>query len=1014
MLNDDGKCYAFDSRGKGYARSEGVSTIVLKRLSDAVRDGDPIRAVVRNTGINQDGKTNGIMLPNSQAQEDLMRAIHVDAGLDPSLTAYVEAHGTGTQAGDNAEINSISKVFCNGVERSQPLFVGSIKANFGHCESASGLAGLIKTVLALEKGVIPATPDLMNIKEGLDLDARNIRIPQQLEQWPSLQVRRAAINSFGYGGTNVAVVVDSYKPKGAAVSNETTHTNDLNGHNRVNGVDGTGSNHVDDVVRVNGNNGANGQSHDHDSDGTLFIVSAKSSKSLAGNLESLKSWVASQNDVSEGKLRQLAYTLAVRRSNFTHRTSFIANTADQFLSAASSAIGKQPEKASGKPRLTFVFTGQGAQWYAMGRELIHTHSIFATSLHKSEKILRDLGLTWSLSEELSRDQGSSRINQSDFSQPATTALQIALVDLLYSFSIRPESVVGHSSGEIAAAYAIGALSHTSAMCASFHRSKVSQLVRHVISTPGGMLVTTLSETEAYEHINRVGTHRISLACINGPSSTTISGDKDALEELQTALQEQSIMAKMLLVDVAYHSHHMRAVADQYLNALHGLETLEPCQDIKFFSSVTGELKTSDFGAEYWVQNLVSTVRFPDALLASCTSPATAGSKSAMRVLLEVGPHAALAGPAKQTLTAGGTKIDHKYVSALVRGKNAYTTVVTLAGKLFEFGLEVDVQTVNSMNGGPKIRDMVLDLPPYAWDYSNRYWHESRLSKEYRFRKYPYHDLLGLRLIGSTPLEPIWRNLLSVDAQPWLSEHVIDGFAILPGSSFLTMAMEAARQLNDQRGAPKIKCFHLKKVNYFKAIMIPESPATVEVMISLSAPTSSATIGRDSSEWETFQITSSANAETWNLNCVGQIRLEYDSMPNEVDEGCQQLQALADLRSQFLQTDASCTQPIEHDALYEEMRGNGIDYGTNFATIKELRIGECQALGKVVIPDVAQCMPSGYQQPHTIHPATFDALMHIVLPLYFRHCTVGTAMLTSIEEVTISVSRPTVSHDMFGL
>jgi acyl transferase domain-containing protein len=981
MLNDDGKCYAFDSRGKGYARSEGVSTIVLKRLSDAVRDGDPIRAIVRNTGINQDGKTNGIMLPNSQAQEDLMRSLHADAGLDPGLTAYVEAHGTGTQAGDNAEINSISRVFCNGVERSQPLFVGSIKANLGHCESASGLAGLIKTVLALEKGAIPATPDVLKIKEGLDLKRRNIRIPQRLEEWPALGVRRAAINSFGYGGTNVAAILDSYHPEGVK---ETHGVNETNGGHQNNGEE------------------------------TLFVVSAKSSKSLKSNIENLKRWMNSQPHVASDKLRQLAYTLAVRRSYFPLRTSFLASTPGSFLTAASSAAGREPEKATSKPKLTLVFTGQGAQWYAMGRELLHTSSSFLRSLRESEGILKSLGADWNLFEELDRGQDTSRINESAIAQPTTTALQIALVDLLDSFSVRPDSVIGHSSGEIAAAYAVGALSHTAALCASFHRSKVSQLVKQVFNTPGGMLVTTLSEAEAYDHIECVGKNRLSLACINSPSSTTISGDKDALEEMKSILESKNIMAKLLAVDVAYHSHHMKAVADQYLSALQGLESSEARDDIQLFSSVTGQLKTSGFGPDYWVQNLVSTVRFSDALMASCEQPCNAsGSRVTPRVYLEIGPHSALAGPAKQTLTSGQNKVDPKYVSALVRGKNAYTTILILAGKLFEFGLDIDIEAVNNMKGSAKSQKMVLDLPSYAWDYSNRYWHESRLSKEYRFRKYPYHDLLGLRLIGSTPLEPLWRNILSLDSQPWLSEHVIDGFAILPGSSFVTMAMEAARQLSDQQGAPQIKRFHLRKLNYCKAIMIPKSPGKVEVMISLSAPSCSVTNSTESSEWESFQITSSADADTWSLNCVGQIRLEYQSVPNEVDGGREESQALSNLHDRLSQIDEACTQTIEHNALYEEMRRNGIDYGTNFATIKELRVGECQALGKVVIPDVAQCMPSGYQQPHTIHPATFDALMHIVLPLYFRHCTVGTAMLTSIEEITILVSRSNmyVRHEL---
>jgi acyl transferase domain-containing protein len=299
--------------------------------------------------------------------------------------------------------------------------------------------------------------------------------------------------------------------------------------------------------------------------------------------------------------------------------------------------------------------------------------------------------------------------------------------------------------------------------------------------------------------------------------------------LKAILDAEAIMAKILAVDVAYHSHHIKAVPGHYLKLIQGLKTAVPRKSTQFFSAVTGELKTSGFGAEYWVEDLVSTVCFSDALSTSCREfPLIASSKAVHRVLLEVGPQYALAGPSKQILASGPNKLDFKYVSALIRGKDAYTTVLTLAGKLYEFGLDVNIEAVNGMDGGAKVRNMVLDLPPYAWDYSNRYWHESRLSREYRLRKYPYHELLGLRLVGSTPLEPIWRNILSVDAQPWLQEHIIDGFSILPGSSVLPMAMEAARHLNEERGAPKIKRFHLKKMNYLKAIVISDPPETVEL------------------------------------------------------------------------------------------------------------------------------------------------------------------------------------------
>ncbi|KAF1935948.1 ketoacyl-synt-domain-containing protein [Clathrospora elynae] len=980
MLNDDGRCYAFDSRGNGYARSEGVATVVLKRLADAVEAGDPIRAIIRNTGVNQDGKTNGILLPNSQAQEELMRSIHVDAGLDPGLTVYVEAHGTGTLAGDAAEVNSIHKVFCDGIERLSPLWIGSIKANIGHAESASGLAGLIKTVLALEKGLIPPFPDVQNIKEGLDLNKKNIKIPKQLKQWPK-GPRRAAINSFGYGGTNVAAIIDSYQQSEESIESK---VNSFHPGTEKNGTD-----------------------HDRTSKAPyLFVVSAKSAKSLNGNLRNLEQWLREQN-FTEDMLRRLAHTLFSKRSHMPVRASILASTRQNFLSAVMDAQSKQPEQSNTKHQLTFVFTGQGAQWYAMGRELLHTETRFSESIRSSEKLLNDLGASWNLQEELERDKETSRINESEISQPATTALQIALVDLLDSFSIRPGSVVGHSSGEVAASYSIGALSHAAALRVSYARSEVAKLAKKATNIKGGMFVANLSEQEVLQYIERFGKHRISVACVNSPTSTTISGDRDAIEDWKAMLDNNSVTGRMLAVDVAYHSHHMKAVADQYMKLLDGLEVLVPRDGVRFFSSVTGKEKTTDFGAAYWVQNLVSTVRFSDALLASCgRTHAKIGSKGVMPVFVEIGPHSALSAPLRQTLTSPVTFIEHKYVSALTRGKDAQTTVVTLAGRLFEFGLEVDVEATNCLNGGESDNKMILDLPPYAWDYSNRYWYESRLSKEYRFRKHPYHDLLGLRLIGSTPLEPIWRNILSVDAQPWLQEHIIDGSAILPGASFLCMAMEAARQLNEETGGAEIRKFHMKNVTYSKAIMIPDSPGKLELMISLSSLDNRVAFsGR--SEWERFRITSTSDTKTWTLNCSGYIRLEYRIPLNDVDNGREEERTLSEQRDRLSQADQDCTDSIQHDSLYEELRQNGIDYGTNFATIQKLRIGHCQALGEVAIPDVADCMPDRYMQPHTIHPATFDALMHIVLPLYSRHCSSGPVMLTSVDEVSVAADMVSV-------
>ncbi|KAF2118614.1 hypothetical protein BDV96DRAFT_679156, partial [Lophiotrema nucula] len=967
MLNNDGRCYSFDSRGNGYARSEGVATIVLKRLSDAITAGDPVRAVIRATGVGQDGKTNGIMLPNSQAQEDLMRSLYLDTGLDPSETAYVEAHGTGTVAGDTTEIQSIHNVFCDGVQRTRPLIIGSIKANIGHTESASGLAGLIKAALAIERGLIPPVPDVQDLKKDLDLEQRKMRIPHQLEQWPSPGVRQALINSFGYGGTNAAAIIENYKVAEVVESNGASKSNGVGLRQKVADAD---------VPR-------------------LFAVSAKSAKSLNGNIENLKSWLEN-NQESADLLGQLAFTLNTRRTHLPVRSALMARSRTDLLAAIEDALRKQPERTRTSHHLTFIFTGQGAQWWAMGRELMYTQPVFAASIQASEEILTGLGAPWSLRKELNRDAGTSRIDYSAISQPATTAIQVALVNLLESCSIKPDSVIGHSSGEIAAAYAAGALSHASALRVSYCRGKVLELMRNTSLPRGGMLVATLSESDAKGYIKEVAEGRISVACINSPSSTTISGNVDAIDALEAKLGSKSITCKKLKVDVAYHSHHMEVVEDQYLKVLDGLEVAEIRDNVRFVSSVTGVQKKTSFGIEYWVQNLVSPVRFSEALLTmrSLTQPEIEQSR-AKQIFLEIGPHNTLSGPVRQTLATSG--IEDTYLPALNRGKDARITFATLVGKLFELGLTVDVAAVNAtLHTEHQAKEVIRNLPPYAWDYSNRYWYESRLSKEYRFRKHPYHDLLGLRLIGSTPLEPLWRNILSVDAQPWLQEHIIDGCAILPGSSFLCMAIEAVRQLNEDVGGPVICRFHLKNVTYHKPIRMPDSPNKIELVMSILSSSHRATADR-LSEWHTFRITSTSDTMSWNDNCDGFIRLEYEDVTNT------HLNNATDIGNRLTTMELNCTQPIDHQLLYEEMRNNGIDYGPNFSSIKSLRIGECQALGKITVPDVAQSMPSRFVQPHIIHPAMFDALMHIVLPLYTRHCSSGPVMLVSIDEVSIAAN-----------
>ncbi|TAQ84788.1 hypothetical protein B7494_g6896 [Chlorociboria aeruginascens] len=906
MLSNDGKSYSFDSRGAGYGRGEGVGAIVLKRLDDALADGDPIRAVIVNSAVNQDGKTQGITLPSQESQANLERSIYENAGIDPREVTYIEAHGTGTKAGDVAELKAISSIFCE--HRDKPV--------------------------------------------------------------------------FGYGGTNAHAILEA-KPLNQSYKPHTLTNGHTNG--RVNGYTNGDSNshlngHLDTAISRSPR---------------VIVLTAKSEASVLKIKDNMVEWLLGHN-FSNDTFDDLAYTLSSRRSIMPWRISVVA---DSIKSLSDALVDKSTQaiKASMNSRVVFLFTGQGAQWFAMGRELINTNSVFGRSLRKSDAILAELGAPWSLTEELLKSSRETRINESEIAQPASTALQIAIVDQLEQFGIRPRAVVGHSSGEIAAAYTAGALSHQMALKVSYQRSFISQISWKRLSKKGGMLAAALSEKDALEQIKKVKSGTAVIACVNSPSSVTISGDKDAIAELERILTDVSVWNRKLQVDTAYHSHHMQEVASDYLASLNGLVSGPSKPSIKFVSSVTGQEKSDDFGAAYWVENLVSKVRYLEALQKLCKIQVSAAGPQSRPFynLVEIGAHAALGGPSRQSITE--LQLDqfkYSYVSSLIRNQDATNTMLTVASNLFQSGYPVDLATVNRFDNPETTPSVLNSLPPYAWDYPTPHWHESRLSKDYRLRKWPYHDLLGLRVVSSTPVEPSWRHIVSLDTLPWLSEHVIDGFVVFPGAGYLCMAMEAMRQLVTERvPSVDIKTFRLKDIVFAKALVIPASPARVEIQISLR------TRGDGNSKllvgWEEFRITA-LQGSSWSEHCSGKITVNVDDLHENSQS---QISTPTDVDFSFTRDD--CYETLSSQALYQELNLNGNVYGYNFAAISDLVLGNCKAIGDIAIPDVSMVMPSKFQQPHTIHPSTLDAIIHPSLPLYSRACSPGSVVPVSIDEIAIS-------------
>ncbi|KAM7184358.1 hypothetical protein V8F20_012255 [Naviculisporaceae sp. PSN 640] len=995
MLNSEGKCFTFDSRGAGYGRGEGVATVIIKRLKDALQDGDTVHAVIRNSGANQDGKTLGVTLPNPDAQEALIRSVYAGARLDPNETLYVEAHGTGTVVGDKAEVQALSNVFTQ-KPRSRNLYVGSVKTNIGHLEATSGLAGLIKAILVLKKQLIPPNLNFIKPKPGLMLDERQISVPLELvplvpDGHPGAV--RVSLNSFGYGGTNCHVILESLDQ-----FLSTGCFSNINGSKIPNGINGT-----------NGTERVNGNSVPSTDMPFVFPLSASSEAALNAMPGQLKKWLEGCN-ASPSILRDLSYTLASRRSLFKWRKAYVASDLTQLITELGEPKFTKT-RAAPSCKIAFVFTGQGAQWAGMGAELMASSRAFRHSIDESSRILKALGCEWDLVHELTRRGGDSRINESELAQPTTTIIQMALVDALAELGIRPKFVVGHSSGEIAAAYAAGALDQEGAVKSAFSRGRFSSAAKKLNTLPGSMLATGYGEQAALQTIKAANLDaakgRVTVACINSPASTTLSGDEPAIDYIQDMLITGGVFARKLKVETAYHSHHMEKVAASYLDSLGALSG-SPVQDgVKFFSSVTGAPKTSGFGPEYWVENLVSQVRFNDAMTQLLQSMKETGSQEDANILIEIGPHSALQGPLNQILSAmSGFK--SSYLAPLSRGKNSAETFSAAAARLFELGAKLDWESWFSHQPGHVTAAVVGDLPPYPWDHRVKHWEESRLSRDHRLRPFPFHDLLGVYDVMSPIEEPRWRHHLSVQRLPWLKDHVVDGMVIFPGAGYTTMAIEAMRQLVQMQNLNatsevKISKTVMRDVRIMRPIIMPQESTDsasddIEVQLILSPSKLS-----ENSPWYSVRVLSLQADGTWAEHVSGTIRVELESVHEHKDVatgfGEEHKAAIDEAFEALERIQALAQEKMDMATFYDDRRAAGNDWGPSFALLSEAFIGPGVGFSKLNMPDVAQWMPAGYLQPHLIHPTTLDASNHMLPAIFHREVKNSPLMPVTTEEST---------------
>lgn len=522
-----------------------------------------------------------------------------------------------------------------------------------------------------------------------------------------------------------------------------------------------------------------------------------------------------------------------------------------------------PQRSTTAPRIAYIFTGQGAQWHAMGRELVETYPVFSSTIRVAEDCLNALGADWSLSDELSKDAATSFIGQPHISQPACTAVQIALVDLFASWGIQPVAVAGHSSGEIAAAYAAKVLPVGICMSIAYHRGmSVINLSRELPYLNGSMLALGVHEAEARTLIEQSqGKGCAVVACVNSPKSVTISGDETKLVKLKTLADEKKIFNRFLHTGVAYHSPHMQLVANDYGDHLGIISPNTQSSSISFYSSLKGCLvEHSNLDTSYWVDNLTSPVLFSNAVYSLCNL------NSAPEILIELGPHSALSGPIRQILLELPEQISRPtYLSALIRDESAITTTLQLASTLLMAGLSLNLAAVN-FSGESSKPSLITDLPSYSWTHDERYWAESRVARAYRLKPGRRNELIGSPVGELSGDEQRWRIIVNSDSMPWVRDHKVQSQILYPVAGYLIVAMEAAAK----KAIPASKQFDrfcLPEVVVDRALVLSES-TDVEMSISLRPHHGSARTSTAS--WDEFKISSWTDDQGWSEHCKGLI------------------------------------------------------------------------------------------------------------------------------------------------
>jgi acyl transferase domain-containing protein/NADPH:quinone reductase-like Zn-dependent oxidoreductase/acyl carrier protein len=903
FLAEDGRCKTFDTRANGFVRGEGAGAIVLKRLGDALAAGDVIHGLVRGSAANQDGRTSVLTAPSGLAQQAVVRAALANGAVSPDQVSYFEAHGTGTALGDPIEVEALAEVIGERAPDKR-VVLGAVKTNIGHLEAAAGIAGIIKVLLAMRHQVIPGNLHFTAINRNIGSGADRFEIPTAPRPWPRNALPRiAGVSSFGFGGTNAHVVLEE-----APMSNAGRTAL------RPPAASSTAANMA----------GA----HDNGPPiATILAISAQSDTAL----EVLASRYSELLRANPGSVADVCHSAALHRDHLDCRAAIVGGDEKSMIEGLDAiARGKPPlnggrgrHTPGARPSVAFIFSGQGPQWWAMGRELRETEAVFAKVLAECDAALAP-HMNTSLLAELDRSEATSRIRETEIAQPAIFGIQVALAALWKSWGVDAGAVAGHSVGEVAAAHVAGALSLADAARLVAYRGRIMQEATGL----GQMASVELTEREATE-IALASNGLLSVAAINGQRSCVLSGDRKALTVALEDLTDRGISHRLLPVNYAFHSSQMAPFEAKLIRFIDRI--MPSFTSIPFVSTVTGgAIEGSSLGPDYWARNMRQTVRFAAAVEAL--------SASGIDTFVEVAPHPVLSVSIVELCES--KRPAPTIVASLRRGRPESQTMRTALATIYSSGASVRWQGVFPQGGSR------VTLPIYPWQRT-RHWLKPQPALE---RRQAGHPLLGRRIVSPALKGALFETRVSSTFPDFLRDHVIFGSLVFPGTAFIEMALSAAPAGSDG------EVLSVRNLFLHQPLRLTEGQERI-VQCTI-APAS------DGFGFEIFS-TAAAHADqaAWIQHATGSIARIAASAPTQLD--------LAAIR-------ARCSRPVSPGELYASYAAIGIKLGPLFRGVRHVQAGNDEVLAEIAAPGAVEA-----QRDYLVHPALLDACFQVVLAMLPR-------------------------------